>query len=69
MKNPYKLSDSFFNMSEDESNDDIDEFYVHFIKQIGGIENLDDDLEEVIKTTYLSGYIVYKDKKVKYYYN
>jgi hypothetical protein len=69
IKNPYKLSDEFFKLSKDESDNEIEDFYAEFLDSIDDLDDFDEDYIETIKITYLSKYLDYKDKSVNYFNN
>jgi hypothetical protein len=69
IKNPYKLSDEFFKLSKDESDNKIEDFYAEFLDSIDDLDDFDEDYIETIKITYLSKYLDYKDKSVNYFNN
>jgi hypothetical protein len=66
IKNQYKISNEFFSLTKDQVQDDIDDFFISYIKSIGGYEKFTSFHINRSKEMYMSGWLEYKDENVNF---
>ncbi|MFY8169953.1 MAG: hypothetical protein ACOVK2_02425 [Candidatus Fonsibacter sp.] len=65
-KHPYKISDEFFSLSKRQIKDDIDDFFINYIKDIGGANYFNEEHCMRSKELYICGFLEYKDYNIDF---
>lgn len=65
-ENIYIISKKFFSLTKEEIIDDIDLFFIDYIKNIGGTSNFTDYHSIRSRELYMCGWIDYKYKQINF---